>query len=153
MSDRQSNRIGPQAAAAIAGVTAVALGCSSAEDAINDLVEDNVTLEDTLGQASDVNLDIPPSSSSALAGQSIMFMFNNNNEVLAIAPDGVAGGNSVDDAPIMSDLFNGRFTATVTFTNGFLVGETLTAVVEVDDGEATVTLTLGAETVQEIETF
>lgn len=153
MSNDKPRRLPVHAAAAVAGVTTVALGCSSAEDAINNLVEDNVTLEDTLGQSDDVNLDIPETSTSELAGMSIQFQFMNDNEVLAIAPPGISGGDSRNVADVTSDLFDGRFTAEVTFTGGFLMGETLRAEVNVNDDNATITLTLGDEVVTSVEEF
>ena len=159
MSESKPNRIGPQAAAAIAGVTSVALGCSAAEDAINSLVEDNITLEDTIGQANDVNLEIDDPSASPLAGEQVLFFFENDNEVRARVPM-VSSEDSVNVASIESDvgLNSSTLFARVTFDNGPLAGHFLEARLDFEtqslSGVASYTLQFNGETVgMESESF
>ena len=156
MKDSTSNRITPQAAAAVAGVTAVALGCSSAEDAINSLIEDNVTLEETIGQASDVNMEV---TGGPLTGQQVLFFFTNGNEVRAQVP-AISSEESVNIATIESDvgLNSSTIFARVTFDNGPLAGHFMEARVDFEtsslDGSAAVTLFFDGQQVgQDSETF
>jgi len=130
-------RLPAAALAAVAATASIAVGCSSASDAVDDLVddfaEDNLTLEDVTDSNDQLTFVIPEESTVS-PGSTVVISFtgDNNVEALVTPADGGAPSVSEGTASIQSDSGADQLIATVTFTGGELDGETVVIVLDYD---------------------